>query len=61
MGKVEENYKDLFVERKFKWIKFDDGILMFFGEVDFVIFLNKELNKLNVFFIEKEEEYVICF
>lgn len=29
------------------------------SEVDFVSLLNKELNKLNVFFIEKEEEYVI--
>lgn len=29
------------------------------SEADFVSLLNKELNKLNVFFIEKEEEYVI--
>lgn len=58
-GKVEENHKDLSVERKSKRIKLDDGTPMFSGEADFVTLLNKELNKLNVFFIEKEEEYVI--
>nr|PNR29119.1 hypothetical protein PHYPA_027811 [Physcomitrium patens] len=38
----------------------DDGTtLVSFLETDFMTLLNKELNKLNVFFIEKEEEYVI--
>lgn len=53
-GATEEESED---ERRPKRAKHEDGNTSL--EADFVSLLNKELNKLNVFFIEKEEEYVI--
>jgi len=51
---TEEKIDD---ERRPKRAKREDGAASL--EADFVSLLNKELNKLNIFFIEKEEEYVI--
>jgi hypothetical protein len=53
-GGTEEESED---ERRPKRVKREDENTSL--EADFVSLLNKELNKLNVFFIEKEEEYVI--
>ena len=59
-GEVEKKGEDASGERKPKLAKTGDGTaLLLSSEADFVSLLNKELNKLNVFFIEKEEEYVI--
>lgn len=60
MGEVEIICEEVYIERRLKWVKFDDGGYVMFGvELDFVSLFNNELNKMNVFFIEKEEEYVI--
>lgn len=59
-GEMDKNCGDTSAERKPKRAKLEDGTaLLLSSEADFVSLLNKELNKLNVFFIEKEEEYVI--
>ncbi|KAG0623574.1 hypothetical protein M758_3G184300 [Ceratodon purpureus] len=59
-GKTEKKSEDPSGERKPKRAKLEDGTALHLSsEADFVSLLNKELNKLNVFFIEKEEEYVI--
>lgn len=56
-GGTDEGSEDSSAERRPKRAKREDGNAS--SEADFVSLLNKELNKLNVFFIEKEEEYVI--
>lgn len=59
-GEMEKKSEDTSGERKPKRAKLGDGTaLLMSSEADFVSLLNKELNKLNPFFIEKEEEYVI--
>jgi hypothetical protein len=59
-GEMEKKSEDTSGERKPKRAKLGDGTaLLMSSEADFVSLLNKELNKLNLFFIEKEEEYVI--
>lgn len=59
-GEAETTCEEVHTERRSKRAKLDDGGYVMSGaESDFVSLLNNELNKMNVFFIEKEEEYVI--
>lgn len=53
----EKRSEDFTEERRPKRAKLEDGNVS--SKEDFVSLLNKELNKLNDFFTEKEEEYVI--